>query len=235
MKLPTPKAPAEAAEVAEVAEGSAALDERARLEAPARRAIAAGDRTGAATLALRLYGGEVYSFLAATATNESVADDVYGDFCEVLWNQLAAFRWQASLRSWMYAIARTLVLRHKVDGLRRQRRTQALELSPEVAALAAEVRTSTLELLRTSVKDRFRALRAELPAEERELLLLRVDRELSWRDIARILAEDAPESGTATPELDRRAALLRKRFERVKERLRTLAAERNLLPETDPS
>lgn len=229
MNPATPKEPLEAAD------GLAALDERTRLEAPARQAITAGDRTTAATLALRLYGGEVYAFLAATSRSESVADDVYGDFCEVLWNQLAQFRWQASLRSWMYAIARTLALRHKVDGAKRQRRTQALDLAPEVAALAAEVRTSTLELLRTSVKDRFRALREELPHDEQELLLLRVDRELSWRDIARVLAEDASDDGVATPELDRKAALLRKRFERTKERLRALAAERNLLPRTDPS
>ncbi len=219
----------------EAADGQAALDERALLEAPARRAITAGDRSTAATLALRLYGGEVYAFLAATSVSASAADDVYGDFCEVLWNQLAGFRWQASLRSWMYAIARTLTLRHKIDGLRRQRRTQTLDLAPEVAALAAEVRSSTLEVLRTSVKDRFRALRAELPLEEQELLLLRVDRELSWRDIARILAEETPGDGLATPQLDRQAALLRKRFERTKERLRALAAERNLLPKTEPS
>lgn len=229
MKPATPK------DAADATGALAAIDERARLEAPARQAIAAGERASAATIALRLYGSEIYAFLAATTASQSQADDVYGDFCEVLWNQLTAFRWQASLRSWMYAIARTLALRHKVDGLRRRRRTQTLDLAPEVAALAAEVRTSTLELLRTSVKDRFRALRAELPAEEQELLLLRVDRELSWRDIARILAEGDPDDGTASPELDRRAALLRKRFERAKERLRTLAAERNLLPETDPS
>lgn len=229
MKPATPNDPLEAAD------GQAALDERSRLEAPARQAITAGDRATAATLALRLYGSEVYAFVAATAMSEAMADDVYGDFCEVLWSQLAGFRWQASLRSWMYAIARTLTLRHKIDGFRRQRRTAALDLAPEVAALAAEVRSSTLELLRTSIKDRFRALRAELPLEEQELLLLRVDRELSWRDIARILAEEAAGDGLATPQLDRQAALLRKRFERTKDKLRTLAAERNLLPKTEPS
>ena len=55
------------------------------------------------------------------------------------------------------------------------------------------------------------------------LLVLRVDRRMSWRDIARVMA-DAPDE-----DLDKFAATLRKRFERVKERLRD-----KLAPPTEP-
>jgi hypothetical protein len=42
---------------------------------------------------------------------------------------------------------------------------------------------------------------------------LRVDRRMPWRDIARVMADDGDD-------LERLSASLRKRFERVKERLR---------------
>ncbi len=198
---------------------------RQELEAPVRSAIAAGDRNRATTSALRLYGAELYSFITGVARDATVADEAYSELCEVLWANLAEFRWEASLRSWLYGTARRLVLRHRVDGYRRQERARPLELAPEVAELAAKLRTSTLEMLRTDVKSAFRALRQELSHDDQELLALRVDRELSWRDIARVLDPDDRDG------LDQRAAALRKRFERVRARLRELAGERGLLPE----
>jgi RNA polymerase sigma-70 factor (ECF subfamily) len=55
-----------------------------------------------------------------------------------------------------------------------------------------------------------------LPEMDRMLLILRVDRELSWRDLARVVL-----GGSPTPvELEREAVRLRKRFQLVKERLR---------------
>jgi hypothetical protein len=52
------------------------------------------------------------------------------------------------------------------------------------------------------------------------LLILRVDRDLDWRDIAHIfLGAEARDA-----ELARHAAVLRKRFERAKQRLRALVA-----------
>jgi RNA polymerase sigma-70 factor, ECF subfamily len=161
----------------------------------------------------------------------------------VVWTQLGDFRWEASLRSWLYAMARRLVLRHRVAGYRRAARARPIELSPEVAELAAKLRTSTLEILRSEVKTAFRALRLELSEEDQELLALRVDRDLSWRDIARIMGSDGPDGPDGLDSLDapgeagggagldQRAAALRKRFERVRGRLRELASERGLLPE----
>ena len=214
--------------------------ERQQLESPVQRAIASGDRNGATTAVLQLYGAELYGFIKGLARDETLTDEAYSELCEVVWTQLAQFRWEASLRSWLYALARRLVLRLRVDGFRREARARPLELSPEVSELAARLRTSTLEILRSEVKSAFRALREELSDEDQELLALRVDRALSWRDLARIIDDARPGDGVqdgvpAGPlegaALDQRAAALRKRFERVRLRLRELAAERGLLPE----
>jgi RNA polymerase sigma-70 factor (ECF subfamily) len=64
-------------------------------------------------------------------------------------------------------------------------------------------------------------LREQLDPEEHELLLLRLDRGLAWKDIARILGGD--------DDVDARASALRKRFERAKQRLKKLAIEHGLI------
>jgi hypothetical protein len=51
---------------------------------------------------------------------------------------------------------------------------------------------------------------------------LRIDRDLAWRDIAKIL-------GAEDDALDREAARLRKRFQFVKERLHALGKARGLI------
>jgi RNA polymerase sigma-70 factor (ECF subfamily) len=52
--------------------------------------------------------------------------------------------------------------------------------------------------------------------------VLRVDRELSWREVAVALGEEADDEACC--------AALRKRFERLKEKLAGFARERGLLP-----
>jgi hypothetical protein len=83
------------------------------------------------------------------------------------------------------------------------------------------VRTRTLPHLRTEIKDEVMRLREQLEQDDRTLLILRIDRRLGWDDIAAIVEPDAP-----TPErIKQLSATLRKRFERVKARLRELAKD----------
>jgi RNA polymerase sigma-70 factor (ECF subfamily) len=131
---------------------------------------------------------------------------------------LPSFRWQSSLRSWLYTLARNALNQLRRDPRRRGARNLPLSIAPELEEVA---RTVTLEIQRTEVKDAFRELRAELDPEEHELLLLRLDRELSWKEIARIVGGE--------DDVDARAATLRKRFERAKERLKKLALDRGLI------
>ncbi|HKQ68159.1 MAG TPA: hypothetical protein VJT73_02405 [Polyangiaceae bacterium] len=62
-------------------------------------------------------------------------------------------------------------------------------------------------------------MRMHLSEKDRALLVLRVDQKLSWSEIASIFAgQNAYEEAQK-----RRAAALRKRFERIKEEIRLLA------------
>lgn len=175
----------------------------------------------ATTGALRLYGVELLSFLRALANHHDLAAEAFAELGEDLWKGLPRFRWESSLRSWMYALARNALAQLRRDPRRRMDRNLPLSIAPEMAAV---VRTATVQIQRTEVKDEFRVLREQLDPEEHEILLLRLDRGLAWKDIARILG--GPDN------LDARAAALRKRFERAKERLKKLAIEHGLIPRT---
>jgi RNA polymerase sigma-70 factor (ECF subfamily) len=181
------------------------------LEQELRRLAEDGRVTDAATRAIEGYGGELLGYLCAIAPSTSEAEELFAELCERLWRGLPQFRWTSSFRTWAYAIARNLVR----DSHRRRKRAPivALDDASEIAEKAIAVRTTTMMYMRTETKKRFDELRAALEEDDRTLLVLRVDRRMPWRDIARVMADDGDD-------LDRLAASLRKRFERVKERLR---------------
>lgn len=204
------------------------MDAAARelLEAQLQQACEAGQLRDAATRAIKGYGPEILGYLSAMTRAESDAAEVFSIFCEDLWRGLPGFRWASSFRTWAYTLARHALSRFGRDPNRRAGRNLALSDASEVFEIADKVRSTTLVHLRTEVKNEFAVLRDKLEPDDRTLLVLRVDRQMPWNDIARVMFDgDAPDFD----DLKRTAAALRKRFERAKERLRKLAKEANLL------
>jgi len=180
----------------------------------------------AATLAIEAYGAELMSYLAALLHSASDADDVFGVVSEQLWRSLPGFRWESSFRTYAYTVARHAWLQHLRDP-RNRRRAEPLS-SPSVEAVVAQVRTRTATYLRTETKDTIAKLRAQLDPDDQTLLILRINRKLAWREIATIMAEDGADLSSGA--IDRRAAALRKRFERLKAELRARAGQRQTPP-----
>lgn len=199
--------------------------DRARVEDDVRALCEGGDMDGAATMALRAYGGEVFGFLVAVHRDETAASDAFSTFAEGLWRSLPAFEWEASLRTWAYAIARNASRNARREAARHDKRGAHVGDSA-LENVAQAVRTETLGFLRSEKRSKLEALRDALEPEDRALLVLRVDRGLTWNELARVLAEDeAPRDEAATI---REAARLRKRFQLLKERLRELAKREGL-------
>jgi RNA polymerase sigma-70 factor (ECF subfamily) len=192
---------------------------RAALERAIAEAMDREDFAAAATLTLRGYGPEVFGLLVAVARDESAASEMFSQFNEDLWRGLPGFRRGSSFRTWAYVLAHNAASRWRRDPLRR--RGVDFEERPELLAIEAHVRTETLPHLRTEAKDRMREVRAELAVEDQMLLALRVDRELPWDDIVEVVF--GPCDG---PTRARHTVNLRKRFERIKRRLR-VAFERD--------
>jgi RNA polymerase sigma-70 factor (ECF subfamily) len=168
---------------------------------------------------LQDHGAEIFGWMLATLSSDTDAADAFSLFSEDLWKSLARHQGRCSMRTWCYMLARCAVSR--VLDARAAGHTVALSDAP-VSGVAAQVREATLSYLRTDVKQRIRSLRAQLDPDDQLLLVLRVDKDLGWRDIAIVMfGDDAGE-----PELARHAARLRKRFERVKAQLRELAGAR---------
>lgn len=198
---------------------------RSSVEDDVRALCARGDYDGAATLALKGMGGEIFQFLLAVHRDPVLADECFSSFGEGLWRGLPSFAWSSTLRTWAYAIARNVARTERRAAARREKRGR-LEGSSAFENVAAAVRTETLTFLKTAKRSGLEELRAALSADERALLILRVDRGLPWNDLAKILSDAEEPLDDAA--LAREAGRLRKRFHDVKERLRELAKKQGL-------
>ena len=201
-----------------MSEGSEILERRIR------QAFDAGKYARAATLTIEHYGPELLGFLLSQRRDADAAHEVFAEFCAQFWETLPRFEWRCSIRTWVYKL-----LRHAAARQRRRDRARMVPLpQPSELSIAAEtVRTVTTLGQRTDVKDRLQQLRETLPLEEQELLILRVDRGLSWLELAEIMR--APGELTSEAERKTEAARLRKRFQLAKQRLRRLVVEAGLL------
>lgn len=197
-------------------------------EVAARGAWERGDYVAVTNVVLSAYGAELYSFLLAQFRGQqSVADDVFSAFSEDFWRALPGFQWRCSIRAWCYKLARSASSRHRRSPHNRGARRIPLSEAIQLEALAARTRTSTQVHLRSEVKDKVRELREALDRDEQDLLVLRVDRGLSWRDVVHAMVDedDAPDE----KHCQRMEVALRQRFVEIKKRLRRLAEAAGLI------
>jgi RNA polymerase sigma-70 factor (ECF subfamily) len=177
----------------------------------------AGDFPGAAAETVRSYGAEILGYLYATLRDETAADEVFAQFSEDLWKGLSRFRRLCSMRTWAYRLAWEALSRFRRDPYRR--RAQPLRTG-EWSQVAAQVRDQTAPYLRSAVRSKVAVLRERLTPAEQTLLILRVDRGLSFAEIAEVLRGRDRRAGVVT---------LRKRYDRLKKKLRRLAEAEGLL------
>lgn len=188
--------------------------DRDALEADVRARCERGDHAGAAAALVRGYGPELVPFVASLLrSSDDDLSEAFAMTCEDIVRGLPRFRWASSARTWVYLLARHAAFRFRRSDRRRNKR---VTLPGELHDIAVEVRTTTVHYLRTAVKDRFARAREQLPEEERTIMLLRVDQQLGWRDIARILADEELDDEA----LRKREQSLRKRFETIKRHLK---------------
>jgi len=182
-----------------------------------RSLCASGDTRAAATRAVSVYGAEIMSYLASSLRDEQEVREGFSIFLLSMWEGLARFRWDCSFRTWAYAVARHAVVRVVRE---RGRARASVLLSPELEEVASRVHSATPSYLKTATRKRIAQLRAGLDPDDRQLLILRVNRKLSWDEVARVLLDEDQPTAEAVA---RKAASLRKRFERLKTTLRERA------------
>lgn len=190
--------------------------DRAEIESEVRRHCQEGTIVSATAAAIRGYGPEILGFLIAQHRGGEDADEVFSIWSERIFRGLPGFTWTSSLRTWAYTVARNASVNF-VRGRKARARRELGARSDEIVAVEQQVRTGTPQYLRTKARDKLAAIRDALPPEDRMLLVLRVDRRLEWKDLARVmLGEDGDVTEAA---LAKESQRLRKRFQLLKEKL----------------
>jgi RNA polymerase sigma-70 factor (ECF subfamily) len=192
------------------------LDSR---EAELHAALRAGDFDLAIERTIRAYGPELIAWLSSMFSNEVDAFDAFSWMSEELCRSLKRFDGRCSIRTWCYMLAR-----HAAFRVRSQPRKRCEVLLSHVPSVLGAVSHAwnTTRCQEQHARSIYAEIRRQLDEDDQTLLVLRVDRGLAWREIAIVFLGEAADGDAVT----RKAAMLRKQFERVKERLRELAALR---------
>lgn len=190
-------------------------DDWAALEEDLAVLLGRGEREEALTRAWKAYAPKLLGYLATVLDDDDDARDALAQASEHAWKGLAGFRGESTVRSWLYRLAWNAAMTQlRVRERRHERRLETPEDFPEAR------RETTAQHRRTSVRGRVAELRRQLDPAEQTLLTLRVDRGLSWNEIAHVMDAEAP--------------ALRKRYERLKSRLRAMVVDDGLLAPPDP-
>lgn len=205
---------------------------RIEVEADVRRLCEDGSIAAATATAIRGYGPEILGFLAAQHHDDNDADEVFSLWSERIFRGLPNFGWNSSLRTWVYTVARHASINFVRDRKARGRHERPAR-SAEIIAVEQQVRTETPVHQRTEGRNKLTAIRDALPPEDRMLLVLRVDKRLEWKDLARVMLGENDEASDEA--LAKESQRLRKRFQILKEKLIEVGKREGLLGDDERS
>jgi RNA polymerase sigma-70 factor (ECF subfamily) len=138
-----------------------------------------GDQRAATQLVER-HAQPLARFVASLGRAQEVEELVQDTFVRAF-GSLDRFRGESSLRTWLFTIARNLLL----DRRRARRsRPEAVEVAEQHAA---SVHDPLDEMMASETAGRMRSAISRLTAMQREVFTLRVSEGLSYRDIAAIV------------------------------------------------
>lgn len=154
-----------------------------------------GDRAALATLVGR-HKTSIFNFILRQVRDRSVAEDLTQDMFVRVVQSAASFKHEARFTTWAYAIARNLCIDHlRKSGLRRHasldqpiHREGAAGSATMGAQLADERPDASAEraLISSDIGARVNEAVQSLPAEQREVFLLRQLGKIPFKEIAKI-------------------------------------------------
>ena len=166
----------------------------------------------------RLYGAQVYNFCCRMTNNTHDAEDIAQDVFIKIYGGIKKFkhRGEGSFRRWVYTVANnacTDALRKKKSRIRPDSLDAAIEtedgvlynepVSPESTPEETVLKKERQEILKQAI--------AELPAQFRQMIVLRDVRGLSYSDIAQITGNNP---GTVKSKISRARACLREQLKK---------------------
>jgi RNA polymerase sigma-70 factor (ECF subfamily) len=133
----------------------------------------------------------VYRFGLRMCGNEDDAREVLQETLLATFKNLATFRGDAQLSTWLYQVARSFCLkqRRRHEG---EPATHESTETPEVKAIASETAASDSRAHARQVGEVIQVAMQALPAEHREALVLRDVEGLSYEEIAQAVGDSVP-------------------------------------------
>jgi RNA polymerase sigma-70 factor (ECF subfamily) len=190
------------------------------IEAELARLRAEGRLGDVATLVIESYGPDVLGFLAAMLRDQIAAGEAFAQACENMWKALPKFEGRSTLKTWFYTLARHAAIKLKTAPYERNR----VPLS-EISEIADRVRSAGY--LSSAVRSKIAEIRDELDEDARAILVLRIDRAMSWNDVARVVEGELAEAAVPAA-----AARMRQRFQTIKQIIRDRALASGLLDDS---
>jgi RNA polymerase sigma-70 factor (ECF subfamily) len=188
----------------------------------------AGDQEAFATL-VRAHQRRVFNVAYRMVLNYEEAIEITQEVFLLAWQNLATFRGDARLSTWLYRITHNCCLR-VLDQRRRDHAALAAAQAEE-----ARQRAGSSEQLLLDARERLRMIQqfiADLPPKYRIVLILRHLQDQSYEEMAETLQVPI---GTIKTHLFRARELLRERLrglERVRDELTARVQKRDILPAT---
>ena len=184
------------------------------LDTQVARHLANGAWNEAVELVVTKLGPKLRAFVAAAMGDAAQADDVWSDVLLDLYRGIGTWGGRASLEAWCWRIVRNACHRAWQARQREGRRRGLLARFASRPSFLFGRREDTPPWKTTPVRNLVQRLRDELPSDDRLLLLLRIERRLSWDEVAEAFRGPGDKTASA-----RQTAALRKRFERIVARL----------------
>jgi RNA polymerase sigma-70 factor (ECF subfamily) len=183
----TPNAVARTRRVARNATTAAPASDSCETEL--RALFGAGQIDVAIERTVRAYGPELITWLASMFESEADAYDAFSRMCEELCRSYTRFDRRCSIRTWCYMLARHAAFH--VRSQPRKRREVPLSELPSVVDAVSHA-WNTTRRAKQHAQNIYAEIRQQLDDDDQALLVLRVDRDLAWRDIAIVfLGEEA--------------------------------------------
>ena len=167
--------------------------------------------------ALKAYGSEIYGVVFRIMGDETAADDVWSMFLEKLWKGIRTFKERGKFRAWAYRVARNACNEYRRNPTRRKFRRF---FTGELSKLEGKIRSSTKTYEKTTVRQKLWELVDRLKPDDKLLMILKVDKGLSYTEIAEVFSGRKGEVVSADA--------LKSRKYNIKKKLRKMAEEEGI-------
>jgi len=146
----------------------------------------AGDENALATL-IKRHQSKIYGFIYSKISDRDVSDDIFQDtFIKVIKTlKLNAYNEEGKFLPWVMRIAHNLI----VDHFRRNKKMPMFRETEEFSIfsiMSDNVPNIESQIITSQVESDLRKLIDELPADQKEVLVMRMYQDLSFKEISEL-------------------------------------------------